>query len=71
MLQHGFITDERPESIAQFLLHTEGLSKAQIGEYLGDGCVTFKLHLDLLADPYMLLLLVIPVISQSCMPSST
>ena len=39
MLQHGFIADERPESIAHFLLHTEGLSKAQIGEYLGDGCV--------------------------------
>jgi len=36
MLQHGFLKDEKPLSIAEFLLHTEGLSKAQIGEYLGD-----------------------------------
>lgn len=36
LLQHGFIESEKPEDIARFLLHSEGLSKAQVGEYLGD-----------------------------------
>ena len=28
-----------PIDIARFLLETDGLSKAMIGEYLGEGCV--------------------------------
>jgi Sec7-like guanine-nucleotide exchange factor len=28
-----------PDDVAKFLHNTDGLSKAMIGEYLGDGCV--------------------------------
>ncbi|KAG9317513.1 hypothetical protein JVU11DRAFT_1718 [Chiua virens] len=33
----GFISSSSPQDIAHFLLTTDGLSKAMIGEYLGDG----------------------------------
>lgn len=33
----GFIPEKTPKDIAMFLLHCDGLSKAQIGEYLGEG----------------------------------
>ena len=33
----GFIPDKTPKDIAMFLLNCDGLSKAQIGEYLGEG----------------------------------
>lgn len=36
-LQHGFIPSKSPQDIAHFLLHTDGLSKAAIGEYMGEG----------------------------------
>lgn len=36
-LNHGFIKSNDPETIARFLLETEGLDKAEIGEYLGNG----------------------------------
>jgi brefeldin A-inhibited guanine nucleotide-exchange protein len=39
LLEHGFIRSSTPEDIARFLLKTDGLSKAQIGEYMGEGCV--------------------------------
>lgn len=37
LLRHGFLRDSSPKTIASFLLSTEGLNKATIGEYLGEG----------------------------------
>ncbi|GME78104.1 unnamed protein product [Ambrosiozyma monospora] len=37
LIQQGFIPDDKPESIAKFLLENDSLSKAGIGEYLGEG----------------------------------
>ncbi|KUJ16463.1 Sec7-domain-containing protein [Mollisia scopiformis] len=37
LLSEGFIPNDTPEDIAQFLLREEALDKAQIGEFLGDG----------------------------------
>ncbi|EEB07080.1 SNARE sec71 [Schizosaccharomyces japonicus yFS275] len=37
LLSHEFIKSDSPEDIAYFLLHTEGLDKTMIGEYLGEG----------------------------------
>ncbi|KAH9912627.1 Sec7-domain-containing protein [Epithele typhae] len=36
-LETGFIARKTPQDIARFLLDTDGLSKAAIGEYLGEG----------------------------------
>ncbi|KZT72494.1 Sec7-domain-containing protein [Daedalea quercina L-15889] len=36
-LETGFIPNKSSKSIARFLLETDGLSKAMIGEYLGEG----------------------------------
>ncbi|THG97613.1 hypothetical protein EW026_g4418 [Hermanssonia centrifuga] len=36
-LETGFIPSSAPRDIARFLLETDGLSKAMIGEYLGEG----------------------------------
>ena len=37
LIQQGFIPSREPVHIARFLLYTDGLNKAQIGEYLGEG----------------------------------
>lgn len=37
LLENGFIRSRQPVDIAVFLLTTDGLSKAMIGEYLGEG----------------------------------
>lgn len=37
LVEHGFIKFKTPNDIARFLLGNEGLSKAMIGEYLGEG----------------------------------
>ncbi|GAA5850525.1 hypothetical protein JCM8547_001904 [Rhodosporidiobolus lusitaniae] len=37
LIETGFIRSEEPKDIARFLLHADGLDKAQIGEYLGEG----------------------------------
>ncbi|KAI9819319.1 MAG: guanine nucleotide exchange protein for ADP-robosylation factor [Thelocarpon impressellum] len=37
LLDQGFIQDNTPEDIAKFLLEVDGLDKAVIGEYLGEG----------------------------------
>lgn len=37
LIQHGFIRTKAPKDVARFLLHADGLSKAMIGEYLGEG----------------------------------
>ncbi|KAF7332149.1 Guanine nucleotide exchange factor [Mycena kentingensis (nom. inval.)] len=37
LIETGFIPGREPEEIARFLLHTDGLNKAMIGEYLGEG----------------------------------
>ncbi|KAI3405059.2 SEC7 [Candida oxycetoniae] len=37
LMKHGFIESDTPEDIAKFLLETDGLDKATIGEYLGEG----------------------------------
>ncbi|KIK65294.1 hypothetical protein GYMLUDRAFT_38736 [Collybiopsis luxurians FD-317 M1] len=37
LLETGFIPSKSPQDIANFLLNTDGLSKAMIGEYLGEG----------------------------------
>ncbi|WWD18344.1 hypothetical protein CI109_102794 [Kwoniella shandongensis] len=37
LVEHGFIRSKAPHDIARFLLTTENLSKAMIGEYLGEG----------------------------------
>lgn len=39
LLEHGFIRSNSPQDVARFLLGNEGLSKAMIGEYLGEGYV--------------------------------
>ncbi|OBZ76081.1 Protein transport protein sec71 [Grifola frondosa] len=36
-LETGFISSNSPEDIARFLLETDGLGKAAIGEYMGEG----------------------------------
>jgi brefeldin A-inhibited guanine nucleotide-exchange protein len=35
-LEHGFIDERSPQAIAAFLHQTEGLSKAMMGEYMGE-----------------------------------
>lgn len=37
LVENGFIRSKAPTDIARFLLQNEGLSKAMIGEYLGEG----------------------------------
>ena len=37
LIEHGFIRDRSPASIARFLFYADGLSKTNIGEYLGEG----------------------------------
>ncbi|KAH8105989.1 hypothetical protein BXZ70DRAFT_998132 [Cristinia sonorae] len=37
LVETGFIPSKTPKDIAKFLLETDGLSKAMIGEYLGEG----------------------------------
>ena len=37
LLDDGFIQSDSPEDIAHFIISTEALDKAQIGEYLGEG----------------------------------
>lgn len=37
LLQNGFIRSAAPQDVARFLMFNEGLSKAMIGEYLGEG----------------------------------
>lgn len=37
LIEHGFIASDDPLDIAKFLLNTETLNKAAIGEFLGDG----------------------------------
>ncbi|KAI3614719.1 hypothetical protein CBS9595_003990 [Malassezia furfur] len=37
LIEHGFIRDRTPTSIARFLFFADGLSKTNIGEYLGEG----------------------------------
>lgn len=36
-IENGFIPSRSPQDIARFLLHTDGLNKTMIGEYLGEG----------------------------------
>jgi brefeldin A-inhibited guanine nucleotide-exchange protein len=36
LIENGFVKDKSPESIATFLLYTDRLDKAAIGEYLGE-----------------------------------
>lgn len=36
-IETGFIPSSSPQDVALFLLETDGLSKAMIGEYLGEG----------------------------------
>ncbi|CAH6723573.1 protein transport protein Sec7p [[Candida] jaroonii] len=36
-IQKGFIESDSPQDIARFLLETDGLDKAELGEYLGEG----------------------------------
>lgn len=40
LVETGFIRTREPKDIARFLLHADGLDKAQIGEYLGEGSVS-------------------------------
>jgi Sec7 domain len=40
MIQAGFIPLGDRVALAKFLMNTEGLNKAMIGEYLGEGLVT-------------------------------
>ncbi|KAI8581481.1 hypothetical protein K450DRAFT_231499 [Umbelopsis ramanniana AG] len=35
--KHSFINSSDPADVAKFLLHTDGLNKTMIGEYLGEG----------------------------------
>ena len=40
LVETGFIPGKGPQDIAKFLHSTDGLSKAMIGEYLGEGWVS-------------------------------
>lgn len=42
-IETGFIEGKNPTAIARFLLQTDGLSKAAIGEYLGEGFVALRI----------------------------
>ena len=42
-LDTGLIPNKSPSEIATFLQNTDGLSKAMIGEYLGEGSVRLPL----------------------------
>lgn len=53
-VETGFIANKTPRDVAQFLLETDGLSKAMIGEYLGEGSV-YSLALPSLPVRLMLL----------------
>ncbi|KAJ9474522.1 Protein transport protein SEC7 [Pseudozyma hubeiensis] len=37
LIKNGFIRSREPADVARFLLYADGLSKAQIGEFLGEG----------------------------------
>ncbi|KZT57923.1 hypothetical protein CALCODRAFT_517135 [Calocera cornea HHB12733] len=37
LIENGFIRSRDPRDVSAFLLHTDGLSKTMIGEYLGEG----------------------------------
>ncbi|SCU96891.1 LAFA_0G08658g1_1 [Lachancea sp. 'fantastica'] len=37
LIERGFISDDSPSSIAEWLLDTEGLDLAAVGDYLGEG----------------------------------
>ncbi|RXW25300.1 hypothetical protein EST38_g583 [Candolleomyces aberdarensis] len=37
LIDNGFIPSKDPKEIAAFLFHTDGLNKAMLGEYLGEG----------------------------------
>lgn len=37
LVKHGFIPSRKPQDIARFLFFADGLNKANIGEYLGEG----------------------------------
>ena len=37
LVEHGFISSKGPNDVARFLMGSDGLSKAMIGEYLGEG----------------------------------
>ena len=37
LLKHGFIPSESPQDIARFLLTTDSINKATLGEFLGEG----------------------------------
>ncbi|KZO91151.1 hypothetical protein CALVIDRAFT_542103 [Calocera viscosa TUFC12733] len=37
LIESGFIRSKDPRDVAAFLLHTDGLSKTMIGEFLGEG----------------------------------
>ena len=39
LIENRFIPSKAPVDIAKFLLSTDGLNKATIGEYLGEGYV--------------------------------
>ena len=36
-IEHGFVKDDEPKTIATFLLENDSLDKASLGEYLGEG----------------------------------
>jgi brefeldin A-inhibited guanine nucleotide-exchange protein len=52
LVETGFIPGKGPQDVAKFLLNTDGLSKAMIGEYLGEGCVPATLPSIHRADPH-------------------
>ncbi|PKI83678.1 guanine nucleotide exchange protein for ADP-robosylation factor [Malassezia vespertilionis] len=37
LIEHGFIRSDAPQSVARFLFYADGLSKVNIGEFLGEG----------------------------------
>jgi len=40
LIEAGFIPSNAPHDVAKFLLNSDGLSKAMIGEYLGEAYAT-------------------------------
>lgn len=37
LIDNGFISGKDPKGVAAFLFNTDGLNKAILGEYLGEG----------------------------------
>ena len=64
-IETGFIPNPSPQHVARFLHETDGLSKAIIGEYLGEASVHDKVNIEC----FLTVFLETKSTLQQCMPS--